>query len=176
MRNCEFPQFVVPSLVWLEGRDHVSSGKRDALVYSLKCGFKVEPMLGYDEVIALGDVLSVRLDELTPQQVKRGTEIVDDIAGDGCQASWRSRSKLDPILQVSRIGLYLADDLIGFVSWNRLIAVSNSRTCSSARSTFRRGPRSLSWATGEASHDFVSPNAPEENTEGAAASRLAAPG
>jgi hypothetical protein len=108
----EAPQTVVPSTVWFQRGDDISGWPGNALAYSLKDGFKFVAISPYREDIIVGDGLSVDLDKLTPQEIERGAEVMNCVSCDGGKMIRRTCSELDAILQVARLGIGLADDLI----------------------------------------------------------------
>lgn len=108
------PQSVMPSLVWLESSNDGSGRRDDSLFCSLESGFKFVSVVRDYEEVALHDVLTAAFNELTPQQIEGGSEVVNRISCNERQSRRWKREYVETILQLSRIGDYISDDLIGF--------------------------------------------------------------
>jgi hypothetical protein len=112
----EPPEGVVPSLVRFGFLDEVHRSLRRSVYFGGVAVFKSLGALEDGESVLVMDSVTLGAHHLTNKQVEGGTEVVDAIPGDGTPpGESRLIQHFDPVDQISRIGIVVADESIRLV-------------------------------------------------------------
>lgn len=114
IESVEFPEGFVPTWVWLEPlgeRDRFGASPLHPFTQDL--GLEVGWVFGEREVRVFRRA-TIGCDQRSGQEVKRGSQVVDDVADDGAPVSGNTFRHLNPEVDLSGLAVLVYENAVGF--------------------------------------------------------------